>query len=148
MADYRTSIDIAAPPEVVFAHLITPERMITWMGERAELEARPGGMFAVDVTGNPFRGEYLEVQPPHRVVVSWGLAGSDSFPPGSSRVEFTLTSIDTGTRLSLIHRDLPETHSRTHGLGWTHYLGRLQRASAGVDPGPDLGFLSERSAIA
>src|SRR5579864_4634217 len=85
MADYRTSIDIAAPPEVVFAHLITPERMITWMGERAELEARPGGMFAVDVTGNPFRGEYLEVQPPHRVVVSWGLAGSDSFPPGSMR---------------------------------------------------------------
>ena len=139
------SVDISAPPEVVFAHLITPERMLTWMGERAELDARPGGVFAVDVTGYPFRGEYLEVQPPRRVVVSWGLAGSDDFPPGSSQVEFTLVPTDAGTRLELVHRGLPDTHSRTHGLGWTHYLRRLQHAAAGIDPGQDLSFAREGS---
>jgi uncharacterized protein YndB with AHSA1/START domain len=41
MAEFSTSIDIDAPPEVVFAHLVTPERMVTWMGQRAELDLPP-----------------------------------------------------------------------------------------------------------
>ena len=61
------------------------------MGQRAELQAIPSGGFAVDINGVPVRGEYLEVDPPHRVVISWGMAGSDDLPPGGSRVEFTLT---------------------------------------------------------
>ena len=58
--------------------------MVTWMGERADLEPVAGGRFAVDINGVPFRGEYLEVDPPHRVVVSWGMADSADLPPGSS----------------------------------------------------------------
>ena len=80
MPDFATSIDIEAPPEVVFAHLVTPEGMVAWMGERAELEATPGGTFAVDIGGVPVRGEYLEVDPPRLVVVSWGVAGSAHLP--------------------------------------------------------------------
>jgi uncharacterized protein YndB with AHSA1/START domain len=146
MADYATSIDIAAPPEVVFAHLTTPERMVRWMGERADLHPLPGGRFAVDIQGVAFRGEYLEVEPPHRVVVSWGLAGSDDFPPGSSRVEFTLWPTPAGTTLRLLHTGLPETHARTHRLGWSHYLARLTRAARDDLPGPDPGFTPRVSA--
>jgi uncharacterized protein YndB with AHSA1/START domain len=135
--EFSTSIDIQAPPEVVFAHLVAPERMVTWLGQRADLEPVPGGSFAIDVNGAPFRGEYLEIDPPHRVVVSWGLAGSDDFPPGSSRVEFTLTPIVGGTVLSLRHVGLPDTRARTHASGWAHYLGRLRLAAGGTHPGPD-----------
>ncbi len=142
MAEYSTSIDIAAPMEVVFAHLTTPERMVAWMGERADLQPEPGGRFAVDIQGIAFRGEYLEVEPPHRVVVSWGLAGSDDFPPGSSRVEFTLSATPGGTTLSVLHTGLPDSHARTHGLGWEHYLARLARAARGELPGRDPGFAS------
>ena len=99
------------------------------------LEPLPGGRFAVDINGVPFRGEYLEVDPPHRVVVSWGMAGSADLPPGSSRVEFTLTPTPTGTALSLNHTGLPETRAQTHGIGWRHYLGRLHISAAGGDPG-------------
>ncbi|MBV8716360.1 MAG: SRPBCC domain-containing protein [Chloroflexi bacterium] len=141
MAEFRTSIDIEAPPETVFAHLVTPERMVSWMGERADLEPVPGGRFAVDIGGVPFRGEYLEVEQPHRVVVSWGLAGSDDFPPGVSRVEFTLQPTPRGTTLHLLHTGLPESHAATHGLGWAHYLSRLQHSASGNPPGPDPGFL-------
>jgi uncharacterized protein YndB with AHSA1/START domain len=137
MVDFSTSIVIDAPPEVVFAHLVDAERMVTWMGERADLQPRPGGRFAVDINGVPFRGEYLEVDPPHRVVVSWGMAGSADLPPGSSRVEFTLTAIPTGTALSLNHTGLPETRAHTHGIGWRHYLGRLHVSVGGGDPGTD-----------
>ncbi len=138
MADFSTSIDIQAPPEVVFAHLIDAQRMIRWMGEHAELQPTPGGGFAVDINGVPFRGQYLEVDPPRRVVVSWGLLGSADLPPSSSRVEFTLTPTSSGTVLSLAHTGLPETRARTHAAGWANYLGRLQVTATGGDPGRDV----------
>jgi uncharacterized protein YndB with AHSA1/START domain len=137
MPDFSTSIEIEAPPEIVFAHLVDPTRMVSWMGERADLQPVPGGRFAVDVGGFPFRGEYLEVDPPRRVVVSWGLAGSDDFPPGVSRVEFTLTPIPRGTALRLLHTGLPEPRAATHAAGWSHYLARLESTVRGVAPGAD-----------
>jgi uncharacterized protein YndB with AHSA1/START domain len=137
MAEFSTSIDIEAPPGVVFAHLVTSERMVLWMGQHAELQPVPGGEFAVDINGYLVRGEYLEVDPPHRVVVSWGMAGTEDLPPGSSRVEFILTPTSKGTRLSLIHTGLPETRAKTHAAGWANYLNRLHAAARGIDPGPD-----------
>ncbi|OLE78093.1 MAG: ATPase [Actinobacteria bacterium 13_1_20CM_2_65_11] len=137
MPEFSTSIDIEAPPEVVFAHLVTAERMVLWMGQRAELQAIRGGEFAVDINGYLIRGEYVEVDPPHRVVVSWGMAGTDDLPPGSSQVEFILTPTATGTTLNLIHTGLPETRAKTHAAGWANYLTRLGAAATGIDPGPD-----------
>jgi uncharacterized protein YndB with AHSA1/START domain len=131
VADFSTSIDIEAPPDVVFDHLVTTEGMLAWMGQRAELDATPGGVFAVDIDGNPIRGEYVEVDPPHSVVVTWGLLGSDHLPPGSTRVEFRLTPIAAGTRVDLTHTDLPADQQPPHAQGWTHFLGELARAAAG-----------------
>lgn len=137
MAEYAASIDIIAPAEIVFAHLVTPERMVRWMGQRADLHAVAGGTFAVDINGTLVRGEYLEVEPPHRVVVSWGMIGIPELPPGASRVEFTLTPIESGTRLKLVHTGLPASRGRSHGLGWANYLRRLELTASGRDPGPD-----------
>ena len=131
MPDFATSIDIEAPPEVVFAHLVTPEGMVAWMGEHAKLEATPGGTFAVDIGGVPVRGEYLEVDPPRLVVVSWGVAGSAHLPAGSSRVEFRLTALGAGigTRLDLVHSGLPADEQPKHAQGWAHCLDRLADAA-------------------
>jgi len=137
MPEYATSIDIDAPPEVVFRHLVTPEGMVAWMGQHAELDPRPDGTFAVDINGSPVRGRYLEVDPPYRVVVSWGIAGSDVHPPGSSEVEFTLVPRDGGTRLDLQHRGLPHEQTPGYSRGWVHFVARLQVVTAGGDPGPD-----------
>src|ERR1051326_563502 len=137
MPESSTSITIDAPPDVVFAHLVDPLRMVRWMGQWADLNPVPGGGFAVDVNGVPFRGNYLEVDPPRRVVVSWGMAGSDDLPPGTPRGEFTLKPKAKGTLLELLHTGLPESRARTHGAGWAHYLARLQCVALGRDPGID-----------
>ena len=129
MSDFVTSIDIEAPPEVVFAHLVTPEGMLAWMGQHAELEATPGGIFAVDIDGTPVRGEYLEVDPPHAVIISWGVSGNELLPAGTSRVEFRLTPIAAGTRLDLTHTGLPAVEQPKHAMGWAHYLARLAQAA-------------------
>ncbi|HEX2578213.1 MAG TPA: SRPBCC domain-containing protein [Aquihabitans sp.] len=129
--ELTTSIDIEAPPEVVFSHLVTPEGMVAWMGQSAELDARPGGTFSVDIDGNPIRGEFVEVDPPHVVVVTWGLLGSEVLPAGSTRVEFRLTPIAGGTRVDLTHSGLPEGQRPPHEEGWAHHLRLLAAATAG-----------------
>ncbi len=137
MAEYETQVEIAATPEEVFRYLTDPQAMVEWMGQSAVLESEPDGRFEVDVNGVPIRGRYLELDPPHRVVVSWGAEGNDVLPPGSTRVEFTLTEIPTGTQLRLVHSDLPPDEAAKHAEGWTHFLARLQVAASGGDAGKD-----------
>lgn len=137
MAEFSTAIDIAAPPQQVFGYLVTERGMLTWMGQHARLDPRPGGVFELDIAGFPVRGRYLEVDPPHRVVVSWGFAGNDQLPPGGSQVSFELTAIGEGTRVSVRHTGLPDEHQAGHADGWAHFTSRLARAAVGDDPGPD-----------
>jgi uncharacterized protein YndB with AHSA1/START domain len=135
--EYATSIEIEAPPATVFDYLVTNDGMTAWMGQHADLDASVGGRFEVDIQGFPVRGKFLEIDPPHRVVVSWGFAGSDDLPPGRSRVAFTLTAISTGTRVDLVHSDLPDPSVPGHTLGWSHFLERLARSATGENLGPD-----------
>jgi uncharacterized protein YndB with AHSA1/START domain len=137
MADYTTSIEIDAEPGVVFDYLVTEAGMTAWMGQHACLDARPGGAFAVDIAGHAIRGEYLKVERPCRVVVSWGVAGSADLPPGASTVEFTLTPTQHGTRVELTHAGLPDAQIDGHADGWTHFLMRLRTTALGGDAGHD-----------
>jgi uncharacterized protein YndB with AHSA1/START domain/TfoX/Sxy family transcriptional regulator of competence genes len=137
MAEYAASIEIDAAPGDVFDYLVTDAGMTAWMGQYASLDPRPGGNFAVDIAGYAVRGRYLHVERPHRVVFSWGHAGSTDLPPGASTVEFTLTATAHGTRVDLVHTGLPDILLDGHRDGWTHFLPRLRTAAAGGDAGPD-----------
>src|SRR5215212_9339459 len=95
------SIHIEASPDVVFEYFTEPDAMVRWMGEFARLDARPGGEFTVDVRGAPVRGRYVELDPPHRLLIAWGYAGSDALPPGASTVEVRLTATAGGTSVEL-----------------------------------------------
>jgi uncharacterized protein YndB with AHSA1/START domain len=134
---FQTDVELPASVEEVFRHLTDPAAMIRWMGQHAVLEPEPGGVFEVDINGVPVRGRYTEVEPPHRVVVSWGVAGNAEMPPGTTEVEFTLTPTSSGTRLRLVHRDIPDSQASMHAVGWDHFLSRLVIAASGTDPGPD-----------
>lgn len=136
----EVEVRIAANPETVFGFFTEPDRMIQWMGRKAELDPRPGGAFYCDINAEAIAsGEYVAVEPPRRVVFTWGWNGEDSVTkPGSTTVEVLLEPDGDGTHLRLIHRDLPSAESaEKHGHGWRHYLDRLALAGAGGDPGPD-----------
>jgi uncharacterized protein YndB with AHSA1/START domain len=125
---YTTSIRIEAKPDEVFPYLTDASLMVRWMGDWADLAAEPGGAFAVNIEGTPVRGEYRVVEPPTRVVVTWGVPGSDVIPAGSSTVEITLAPDGDGTLVQLVHRDLPPDEVAKHGVGWDYYLPRLAGA--------------------
>jgi uncharacterized protein YndB with AHSA1/START domain len=137
LAEFATAIDIRATPEEVFAYLVTPAGLTAWMCQHAEVDAREGGEFAADIAGSAVRGTYLEVDPPRRVVVSWGMAGAADFPPGTSLVTFTLTATEVGTHLELLHSELPEPRVAGHVDGWDHFLPRLVSALRGEVFGDD-----------
>lgn len=134
---FTTSVRIAAPPAEVFPYLVDADLVVRWMGDRADLQPEPGGALALDINGIPIRGEFLVVDPPHRLVFTWGAAGSDVIAPGSTTVEIVLRADGDGTLLELAHRDLPAEELPKHDVGWGHFLARLAVAATGADPGPD-----------
>jgi uncharacterized protein YndB with AHSA1/START domain len=138
--DVTLEIRIGARPETVFPFFTDPELMVQWKGTRAELDPRPGGAYRVDM--NPqarVRGEYLEVDPPRRVVFTWGWEGEGvPVAPGSSTVAIDLTPDGDGTLVRLTHSGLPSDEMKhAHVDGWNEYMPRLKRAAQGEDPGPD-----------
>ena len=139
---------IEARPETVFAYFTDPERFIRWQGFDAELDPRPGGTFRVTVTGRSrvvARGEYVEVDPPKRIVFTWGWEQIDGLPdgmagllPGTSTVEVTLAPEGKGTILRLRQSGLRTDPERAiHMQGWEQTLKRLVIVAEGGDPGPD-----------
>jgi uncharacterized protein YndB with AHSA1/START domain len=134
---FEHDVFIAARPERVYDYFTRATDFVRWMGDYAVLDPRPGGEFTVDINGVPVRGRYLELDPPRRLLVSWGHAGSDVLPPGASTVEITLVAERGGTTVRLSHRGIPPTLAAGHARGWPHFLERLVIAGAGGDPGPD-----------
>jgi len=136
-------IAIAASPETVWEFLVDPDKATRWMGQAASFDARPGGLYRVEVIpGHTARGEFVELDPPSRLVYTWGWEpgekGDSAVPPGSSTVEIELVSDGDGTMLRFVHRDLPNTEqAQSHAHGWDHYLERLAIAAPGGEPGED-----------
>jgi len=125
--------------------------MTRWMGMRAELDPTPGGGYRCDVIpGHTAAGEVVELDPPRRLVFTWGWEQSGDeaspVPPGSSTIEIELTPDGDGTTLRFVHSDLPSAESTaSHAHGWDHYLPRLETAAGGGDPGEDPWLTQEMS---
>lgn len=131
---------IDASPETVWEFLVDPEKATRWMGTRASFELRPGGLYRVEVIpGNTAVGEFVELDPPRRLVFTWGWepGGNGTEPPGSTTIEIELVPNGEGTTLRFRH-ELPTAEAaESHAVGWDHYFERLVLAARGDDPGPD-----------
>jgi uncharacterized protein YndB with AHSA1/START domain len=130
---------IAAPPEAIWPYLTEPQLHARWMGTRVELDARPGGVYSAWMKeGLRSSGEFVELDPPRRLVFTWGWDHDPLVTPGSTRVEVTLEPEGDGTLVRLRHHDLPTPEScEHHTMGWRQYLSRLAIAATGGNPGPD-----------
>jgi uncharacterized protein YndB with AHSA1/START domain len=126
------TVRIAAAPAEVFPYLVEPQLFVQWIGNLADLNPVPGGVFALDFgdTGDTkVRGNFVSVEPPNRVVFTWGIPGSDSFPAGSSTVEILLKADGDETIVELFHRDLPANEVASHLAGWNSLLDGLRKVA-------------------
>jgi uncharacterized protein YndB with AHSA1/START domain len=127
---------IKASPAIVFDAVTTAEGIAHWWGPDegpvllSESEPRVGGRYRLrfrklDDTEHECSGEFLVVEPPRRVVLTWRwvFGGAD---PGQSQVEILLRAIGDGTELTFSHSLLhDEASCRSHEGGWTGALRKL-----------------------
>jgi uncharacterized protein YndB with AHSA1/START domain len=133
----RVERRVNAPPSVVFRYLTQSDLWARWQGESAALEPRPGGRFQVTMAeGQVVEGEFVEVEPDRRIVVSWGWRDHPRMPPGTSTVEFVLVPDGTSTIVRLTHSGIPAEDLPIHRVGWDVFVPRLEIAAGGGDPGP------------
>ena len=132
---------IAARPSIVFEAMTTAEGIAAWWGPedlpviRAEIDARVGGSYRIrfqtlDGGVHEVHGEYLELVPPRRIVMTWYYeSGGELDERGrTSRIEIELAAIASGTELTLTHSGLATDASQnSHTWGWTGALDKLVR---------------------
>ena len=143
-------IFIAAPPARVFEAITDPEQTARWWGQvglyrltERTVDLRPGGKWrsaGVGADGAPFHveGEYLEIDPPRRLVHTW----TGSYSPGLKTVvrwELEPTDIHglhshgpkkagTGTLVRVRQEGFAgvPAQAASHGEGWKRVLGWLE----------------------
>jgi uncharacterized protein YndB with AHSA1/START domain len=131
---------VGASPETIWQFLVDPTKVVRWMGVAASLDPRPGGRYRVEVLpGDVVLGRFVELDPPRRLVQTWGWEGrSGSVPPGSTTVAFDLVPRDDGTLVRVTHSGLSRgVAADRQGRGWDHYLPRLGSVGSGGNPGAD-----------
>jgi uncharacterized protein YndB with AHSA1/START domain len=129
---------IRARPQIVFDAVTSADGIAHWWGPDAgpvlvaESDPRVGGRYRVrflrmlDSTEYESSGEFLEIVPRERVVMSWRWKGGVP-DPGESRVEITLKAIPDGTELTFVHSQLHDEETRrSHEEGWAGSLDKLE----------------------
>lgn len=130
------TVTIAVPPERVFRALTADDQIPLWWGSdelyrttKHTADVRPGGAWRSEgrgVDGREFhvQGEYLKVEPPHLLVLTWKAPWDGD---NVTTVTYRLEAVDAGTRLTLRHEGFGarEGACRDHGFGWERVLGWL-----------------------
>jgi uncharacterized protein YndB with AHSA1/START domain len=143
-------IFIAAPPERVFQAITDPSQRRQWWGEQgfyrtteAYSDLRPGGKWLskgvmADGTAFHVEGEYLEVDPPRRLIYTWRPSWTEPF---DTTVAWELEPREVhglqhrgphrmgiGTLVKIRHEGFAghPREAANHGEGWKRSLGWLQ----------------------
>jgi uncharacterized protein YndB with AHSA1/START domain len=127
---------LPAPPERIFAAMVSPEQLSRWWGPRGfttpevALDPAAGGRYRITMQppdGEAFHvaGEFLEVDPPRRL--SYTFRYEEPAPDDrETTVVLTLRAVDGGTQISLSQGPFTTAERRElHRSGWTESLERL-----------------------
>lgn len=127
------TVELAHPPEIVWAAITTAEGPGTWFGDAATIDLRPGGAATLswsDGTGVEMRVE--RVEEPSAFGFTWPLDTMPQDDPRRTYVEFTLEPVAAGTRLRVVETgfaQMPDGPYRaaygSHLEGWAREIGAL-----------------------
>jgi uncharacterized protein YndB with AHSA1/START domain len=131
--DVVQQLEVAAPPDLVFAALVEPDQLRQWWGSddmyhtEWEIDLRIGGEYRCTVAADDIpmsvRGRFLEIDPPTRLVYTWNASWD---PTGETIVRFDLTPSGTGTLVQVTHSGFSATADRPgYDDGWGRILSWL-----------------------
>lgn len=119
------SVVLPASPREVFGSYLDSEGHEAFTGAPAEIEGRPGGSFrAFD---GMLQGKILLTVPHRLIVQSWRSASFKEGDPDSTLI-LSLSPEGDGTRVDLVHLDVPEHDHASVQKGWENHYWTPWRA--------------------
>jgi uncharacterized protein YndB with AHSA1/START domain len=97
---------------------------------------RPGDPFRLDLDGTVITGRYLEVDPPHRMLIEWDCPATDCATPKAALIEFTFTPTGDETTVEVQLAGLGAEAADFYRQRFAHHLDQTAAAFAGAEPGP------------
>ena len=127
------AVQLARPPERVWAALTTAEGLGTWFGHRAEIDLRVGGQAQLTWDSGDTATLTIErLEPPRVFGFTWPVSGLPEGDPRRTYVEFTLEPTSIGTTLTMVESGFAQLPDAEHKAafpgnteGWTRELGEL-----------------------
>jgi uncharacterized protein YndB with AHSA1/START domain len=126
MKQIRNTFFINANRDEIFNALTNSLSIELWTGYPAEMEPLPGKEFSLwegDITG-----KNLEIIPGNKIVQEWYFNDPDNI----SIVTIELVDEKNGTRINLLHTNVPEDAFKNLVYGWKEYFfGALKKYMEG-----------------
>jgi len=136
------SIEVSArfpvSPDRLYAAWLDSQEHTRFTGDTARVDPLVGGRFSA--WSGWITGETLMLDPERRIVQSWR---TTEFPEGAddSRIEVRFEPVTGGTRLTIVHTNIPEGQGHQYEDGWIDYyfepMQRYFRRIAAMLAAPD-----------
>ena len=125
MEKLKLVTELPTSPQDVYEAWLSSEGHSAMTSSSASVENRPGGEYTA--WDGYISGVNLELEPFSTILQTWR---TTKFPDGSqdSKLELQLESIEGGTRLTLLHTDIPEGQGEMYADGWQEYYFSPMRA--------------------
>lgn len=129
--DFEVSAIIPARPADVFATWMSSKGHSRMTGGEALIDPHVGGFYSA--WGGYITGTTLVLDSPTHLVQSWR---STDFGPGDpdSTIDVTFDPVESGTRVTIRHRDVPSDQRGYESEGWAESYFSPMRAFFGGTP--------------
>jgi activator of HSP90 ATPase len=114
----RMSAVVAAEPKAVYAAWMSSKGHAAMTGSGAKISAKVGSAYTA--WDGYISGKTLELEPGSRIVQSWRTTDFESGEP-DSHLEVLLEKAKGGTKVTLVHTDIPAGHGAEYRKGWLDF---------------------------
>jgi len=125
MESFTTSTVLPATPKQIYEAWLSSKGHSQMTGSQAEVEGGSGGSFKA--WDGYIWGKTLEMEPHRHILQTWR---TSEFPDDSpdSHVEIILEEVSAGTKVTLIHTEIPEGQGESYKQGWDDFYFTPMRA--------------------
>ena len=92
-----------------------------------------GERFHFDLDGTTIAGCFVEVDPPHRMLLRWERKGAGTATSATNLIEITLTPANGGTKVGVEFSGLSAEDAAFYPSLWERHLDRIAVALSGVE---------------
>lgn len=121
----RQTTTINAPPHEVYEALLDSKKHAAFTGGTAKISRRVGGRFSV--FDRWATGKILELQKDAKIVQTWRTEDFEEDDP-DSRVTFTIHRAERGSRLTMVHANVPDREYEALKQGWIDFYWTPMKA--------------------